>query len=263
MSTEARFAPRLEGKNAVVTGGSRGIGRAIVEKFAAEGSAVTFLDLDEEAGRQTEREVGQTGAVRFERADVTREVEVHRAMERTLSQRGSIDVLVNNAGVNAYFDAAEMTEADWDSVFAVDLKGAWLCSKHVLPAMKRAGRGAIVNIASIHASLTIAGMFPYAAAKSGLIGLTRSLALDYAPLNIRVNAVLPGWTRTRLVEEWFRMQPDPGEAERHVNAVHPLRRIATPAEVANLVAFVASDEASAIVGASLAVDCGLGIQFSV
>src|SRR5437762_3191865 len=150
------------------------------------------------------------------------------------------DVLVNNAGVNAYFEATAMTEAEWDAVFAVDLKGAWLCCKHALPAMKRGGAGSIVNIASIHASLTIAGMFPYAAAKSGLVGLTRSLALDYAPANIRVNAVLPGWTRTRLVEEWFRRQPDPAAAERQVLGVHPLRRIATPAEIANLVAFVAS-----------------------
>jgi NAD(P)-dependent dehydrogenase (short-subunit alcohol dehydrogenase family) len=155
-----------------------------------------------------------------------------------------------------------MTEAQWDQVFAVDLKGAWLCAKHALRAMKRAGRGSIVNIASIHATLTMAGMFPYAAAKSGLVGLTRSLSLDYAPLGIRVNAVLPGWTRTRLVEEWFAMQPDPAAAEEHVLAVHPLRRIATAGEIANLVAFVASDEASAITGASLPIDCGLGIQFA-
>jgi len=105
-------------------------------------------------------------------------------------------------------------------------------------------------------------MFPYAAAKSGLVGLTRSLALDCAPLGIRVNAVSPGWTRTQLVEEWFRLQPDPAAAEASVMRAHPMRRIATPEEVANLVAFVASDEASAITGASLAVDCGLGIQFA-
>jgi NAD(P)-dependent dehydrogenase (short-subunit alcohol dehydrogenase family) len=155
-----------------------------------------------------------------------------------------------------------MTEAEWDRVFAVDLKGAWLCAKHALPLMKRAGRGSIVNIASIHATLTIAGMFPYAAAKAGIVGLTRSLALEYAPLGIRVNAVLPGYTRTRLVEEWFKTQPDPAEAERRALALHPLRRIATPAEIANLVAFVASDEASAITGASLAADCGLGIMYA-
>jgi NAD(P)-dependent dehydrogenase (short-subunit alcohol dehydrogenase family) len=254
---------RLEGKVAVVTGGARGIGRATVEKMAREGARVSFLEVDQAAGRQALQELaGVSPEIEFLQTDVTVEDQVRRSMEDVLRRRGAVDVLVNNAGTNTYFDAAEMTEAEWDAVFAVDLKGAWLCTKHVLPAMKRAGRGSVVNIASIHANLTIPGMFPYAAAKTGMVGLTRSLALDYAPLGIRVNAVLPGWTRTRQVEDWFRRQPDPAGAERHVNEVHPLRRIAAPAEVANLIAFVASDEASAITGASLAVDCGLGIQFA-
>jgi NAD(P)-dependent dehydrogenase (short-subunit alcohol dehydrogenase family) len=254
---------RLAGKVAVVTGGAQGIGHAIVEKLAQEGARVSFLDLDEAGGAATARELGGRGpGVSFARADVTREGEVKSALEQVVRRDGGLDVLVNNAGVNAYFDATAMTEAEWDAVFAVDLKGAWLCSKHALPAMKRAGHGSIVNIASIHATLTIAGMFPYAAAKAGLVGLTRSLALDYAPAGIRVNAVLPGWTRTRLVEEWFRMQPDPAEAEKKVLAVHPLGRLATPMEVANLVAFVASDEAAAITGAALAVDGGLSARFA-
>jgi NAD(P)-dependent dehydrogenase (short-subunit alcohol dehydrogenase family) len=254
---------RLEGKTAIVTGGARGIGRAIVEKFAAEGAGVLFLDCDADAGRSAASELtAEVAPVSFRRADVTVEADVQEAIDRFAAERGGLDVLVNNAGINAYFDAKTMTEAEWDRVFAVDLKGAWLCAKHALRAMTAARRGSIVNIASIHASLTIAGMFPYAAAKSGLVGLTRSLALDYAPLGIRVNAVLPGWTRTRLVEEWFAMQPDPAAAEQHVLDVHPLRRIATPAEIANLVAFVASDEASAITGAALAIDCGLGVQFA-
>jgi NAD(P)-dependent dehydrogenase (short-subunit alcohol dehydrogenase family) len=257
------MAGRLEGKIAVVTGGAQGIGRAIVEKFAQEGARVSFFDRDEPGGSATARELRDAGArVSFARADVTREADVGAAIEEVVRREGGLDVLVNNAGVNAYFDAIAMTEAEWEAVFAVDLKGAWLCSKHALPAMKRKGRGSIVNIASIHANLTIAGMFPYAAAKSGLVGLTRSLALDYAPSNIRVNAVLPGWTRTRLIEEWFRLQPDPAEAERKVLAVHPLGRLSTPMEVANVVAFVASDEASAITGAALSVDGGLGARFA-
>lgn len=243
---------RLHDKIAVVTGGGRGIGRAIVEKFIAEGASVTSLDV-----------TGSGDATApFIRTDVTREGEVQAAMDDVRKTCGRIDILVNNAGVNAYFDAATMTEEEWERVFAVDLKGAWLCTKHVLAGMKAQRSGAIVNIASIHASSTIAGMFPYAAAKSGLVGLTRSLALDYAPHGIRVNAVSPGWTRTGLVEEWFRRQADPAAAEASVVQAHPLRRIAQPMEVANLVAFVASDEASAITGASLAVDCGLGIQFA-
>ncbi|HVQ42330.1 MAG TPA: glucose 1-dehydrogenase [Vicinamibacterales bacterium] len=255
--------PRLRDKTVIVTGGARGIGRAIVAKCADEGARVVFLDFDEAAATAALSEVRTAGrAVEFLRADVTKDAEVSAAIAEVQRRHGRIDVLVNNAGVNAYFDAATMTEADWDSVFAVDLKGAWLCARHVLPIMRERRAGSIVNIASIHATLTIAGMFPYAAAKSGLVGLTRSLALDCAPQGIRVNAVSPGWTRTQLVEEWFRLQPDPAAAEAGVMRAHPMRRIATPEEVANLVAFVASDEASAITGASLAVDCGLGIQFA-
>jgi NAD(P)-dependent dehydrogenase (short-subunit alcohol dehydrogenase family) len=254
---------RLDGKIAFVTGGARGIGRAIVEKFAAEGAAVTFADVEAEAGRETAAEVSAAGRpVQFVRADITSESDVRKAIDGVTARHGTVDILVNNAGINAYFDATEMTQGDWDRVFAVDLKGAWLCAKYGLPSMKRAGRGSIVNIASIHANLTIAGMFPYAAAKSGLVGLTRSLALEYGPVGIRVNAVLPGYTRTRLVEEWMARQADPAETERRTLANHPLRRIATPAEIANLVAFVASDEASAITGASLSADCGLGIMFA-
>ena len=255
--------PRLLDKTVIVTGGARGIGRAIVAKCAEEGARVVFLDFDEAAATAALSEVRTAGrAVEFLRADVTKDAEVSAAIAEVQRRHSRIDVLVNNAGVNAYFDAATMTEADWDSVFAVDLKGAWLCARHVLPLMRERRAGSIVNIASIHATLTIAGMFPYAAAKSGLVGLTRSLALDCAPQGIRVNAVSPGWTRTQLVEEWFRLQPDPAAAEAGVMRAHPMRRIATPEEVANLVAFVASDEASAITGASLAVDCGLGIQFA-
>ena len=254
---------RLPGKVAIVTGGARGIGRATVEKFAAEGALVTFVDLDEAEGIETAGQLAAAGVhADFRRVDITRESEVRAAVEDVVAHHGTIDVLVNNAGVNAYFDATEMTEAQWDQVFAVDLKGAWLCAKHALPAMKRARRGSIVNIASIHATMTIAGMFPYASAKSGLVGLTRSLALEYAPLGIRVNAVLPGYTRTRLVEEWLRTQPDPAEAERRVIALHPLGRIAMPAEIANLIAFVASDEASAITGASLAADGGFSVMYA-
>jgi NAD(P)-dependent dehydrogenase (short-subunit alcohol dehydrogenase family) len=110
--------------------------------------------------------------------------------------------------------------------------------------------------------LTIAGMFPYAAAKTGLVGLTRSLALDCARDGIRVNAVSPGWTRTHLIEEWFKLQPDPAAAEASILRVHPMGRIATTEEIANIVAFVASDEASAMTGAAVPVDCGLGVQFA-
>jgi NAD(P)-dependent dehydrogenase (short-subunit alcohol dehydrogenase family) len=254
---------RLAGKIAFVTGGARGIGRAIVEKFAAEGAQVTFGDVDEAAGGQTQAELAAAGVrAEFCRGDITVEADVQRAIDLVVDRHGTLDVLVNNAGVNAYFDPTEMTEAEWDRVFAIDLKGAWLCAKYALRPMKRAGRGSIVNIASIHSTLTLRGTFPYAAAKSGLVGLTRTLALEYGHAGIRVNAVLPGYTRTRLVEEWLSTQPDLAAAEQRVLSSIPLGRMATPAEIANLVAFVASDEASAITGASLAADGGLSIRFA-
>jgi len=251
---------RLEQYVVVVTGGAHGIGQAIVRKCAREGAHVVFFDIDaDEAAATLTKLTDESLSAGYLNVDITREEQVQVGIERVLGRFNSIDVLVNNAGVNTYFDAAEMTEAQWDAVFAVGLKGAWLCAKHVLPVMKAQGRGSIVNISSIHSTLTMAGMFPYAAAKMGLIGLTRSLALDYAPFGIRVNAVSPGWTRTRLIEEWFARQADPIAAEEAILRAHPLGRLATPDEVANLVAFVASDEASAITGAALNVDCGLSI----
>ena len=254
---------RLEGRSAIVTGGARGIGRAIVERLASEGARVTFCDLPSAGGERTAKELQTAGTpAAFVAADITREADVEQLVSGVAGRHGTVDILVNNAGINAYFDAASMTEAEWDSVFAVDLKGAWLCAKHALVHMRRAGRGAIVNIASIHAQLTIAGMFPYAAAKAGLVGLTRSLALDCGLLGIRVNAVLPGYTRTRLVEEWLSLQPDPAAAERKVLESIPAGRIATPAEIASVVAFLASDDASAMTGASVAVDCGLSVRFA-
>jgi len=247
----------LEGQVAVVTGGARGIGRAIVERFAAEGAMVAALDVDTAPGGALQGE-----RVRFFACDVAHEQQVRNAIELTVRQFGPVTQLVNNAGVNAYFDAGTMSEHDWDSVFAVDLKGAWLCCKHALPGMLSAGRGSVVTVASIHASMTIKGMFPYAAAKSGLVGLTRSLALDYGRDNIRVNAICPGFIHTRLVDEWLDSQPDREAARAAVLDVHPLGRIGTPEDVANLALFLASDQAAFITGAAILVDGGLSARFA-
>ena len=257
------YMGRLDGKRAVVTGGAQGIGAAIVRKMSEEGARVAFLDVDAALGERVAAElVIEFPGIVFVAADVTVESQVREAIERIDAEFGGIDILVNNAGRNVYMDAATMTLEDWDASMAVNLRAAWLCSRFVLTQMKSRGGGSIVNISSLHARLTTEGMFPYAAAKAGLTGLTRSLALDYGQWNIRVNAVLPGWTRTHTVDEHFRRQPDPKAAEEQVIKTQPLRRIASPAEVANLVAFVASDEASAITGAELAVDCGLGARYA-
>jgi NAD(P)-dependent dehydrogenase (short-subunit alcohol dehydrogenase family) len=237
----------LDGRRVLVTGGAQGIGRAVVEASLRYGAQVAFLDV-----RRSE-----VPGARFVRADITSEEEVRAAFEAV----GPVDVLVNNAGRNTYFDAETMTGAEWDEVLAVDLKGAWLCAKYAIPPMKAAGRGSIVNIASIHARLTAAGMFPYAAAKSGLVGLTRSLALDLGPYGVRVNAVSPGYTRTAIVEDYFQRSGDRSLEGRVLDA-HPMRRIAEPREIAEVVCFLASDAASYVTGADWAVDGGLGARFA-
>jgi NAD(P)-dependent dehydrogenase (short-subunit alcohol dehydrogenase family) len=253
---------RLEGRVVLVTGAAQGIGEAIALSALAKGAQVAMLDLDGDRVRAAAQATGAADRCLPLPADVRDETAVATAVAQVSATFGAVDVLVNNAGVNVRHDATTMTQEEWDDVFSVDLKGAWLCCKHVLPAMRQRRRGSIVNIASIHARLTTAGMFPYAAAKSGLVGLTRSLALDVAPEGIRVNAVCPGWTHTRLVDEAYALAPDPVAAQRAVHAAHPMGRIGTPAEIANVVTFVASDEASFMTGTEIYVDGGLSARFA-
>ncbi len=249
---------RLAGQVAVVTGGAQGIGRAIVEKLAAEGASVAAWDLRPVSPRSFD---APPNSVECLRCDVSSEADVAAASATTMERLGRVSVLVNNAGVNAYFDAVQMAETDWDDFMGVDLKGSWLCCKQLLPGMQGSG-GVIVNIASIHAYMTAPGMFPYAAAKSGLLGLTRSLALDYGPAGVRVVAVCPGWIHTHLVDEWLERQESPEAALAAVVARHPRGRIGSPRDVANLVAFLASSDADFITGTAHLVDGGLSAQFS-
>jgi NAD(P)-dependent dehydrogenase (short-subunit alcohol dehydrogenase family) len=247
----------MAGEIAIVTGGSRGIGRAIVELFVEQGACVTFCGRDEVAGRAVVQALGDHERVAFQVADVAVQADVAGLVELCARRFGVPTILVNNAGVNANYDAVEMTEQEWDRFFDVDLKATWLASKHVLPHMRRAGRGAIVNVSSLHAFATLEGFFPYAAAKAGLVGLTRSLALDYGPHGIRVNVVAPGFVRTRLVQESIERSADRAAAERAMVAGVALGRIGAPHEIASVVRFLASDEASYVTGASLLVDGGL------
>ena len=248
----------LEGKSVLVTGAARGIGAAIAEVVVDEGGTVALLDLDP-TGAETAASLGD--AARFFPCDVRSLAEVERAVAAAEQALGGLDGLVNNAGINAYFDAVAMSEDDWDTVFAVDLKAAWMLAKAALPGLIER-RGAIVNISSIQATLTIEGFFPYAAAKAGLEGLTRSLALEYAQAGVRVNAVAPGYTETRLVREWLDLQPDPDAALESVVGKIPMRRIAAPREIGDAVVYLLSDRASAITGATLAVDCGLSVRYA-
>jgi NAD(P)-dependent dehydrogenase (short-subunit alcohol dehydrogenase family) len=257
---ERNVAGRLQDAVTVVTGGAQGIGRAVVETAVREGALVVFLDVDTDQGDRTLSELAGTGRVQFIAADITDEQAVANAFAAIVAEHGAVRALVNNAGRNTYADPVQMTSDEWDGVFAVDLKAAWLCAKHTLPGMIAAGCGSIVNVASLHAKLTVPGMFPYAAAKSGLVGLTRSLAMEVGRHGVRVNAVSPGYTRTGLVDEYFAMH-DP-DTEEKVLAAHPLGRIGTPQEIAEIVCFLASDAASYVTGADWAVDGGLGARFA-
>jgi NAD(P)-dependent dehydrogenase (short-subunit alcohol dehydrogenase family) len=249
----------LAGRVAAITGGARGIGLAVAERAVASGARVALLDVDAERGEASARALGERGPVSFHPVDVCDEGAVARALAAVAAEHGPVDVLVNNAGRNAHDDPTQMTSEGWDAVMALDLKAAWLCAREVLPGMLAARSGAIVNVASIHARLTARGYFPYAAAKSGLIGLTRSLALEVADRGVRVNAVSPGWTSSPPVAA--SLAADPEEHQR-ILGVHPLGRIAEPAEIAAVICFLASDAASFVTGAEWAVDGGLGARFA-
>jgi NAD(P)-dependent dehydrogenase (short-subunit alcohol dehydrogenase family) len=250
----------LQDRVAIVTGAANGIGAATARRLHQEGAMVALLDIDHTNGKLLAEQLGGQRAL-FIGCDATIEQQVAAAVATTVERFQRVDVLVNNAGVNAYFDAETMTLQEWERFFALDLRACWLCSKHVLAHLRRQQQGVIVNIASIHARLTTRGMFPYAAAKSGILGLTRSLALDYGSEGIRVVAVSPGWTRTRLVQEALAHQPDPQAALAQALAIHPLGRIAEPDEIAAVVAFAASEDASFITGVAIQVDGGLSARF--
>jgi NAD(P)-dependent dehydrogenase (short-subunit alcohol dehydrogenase family) len=253
---------RLPGKRAVITGGAMGIGKATVEKFLREGAKVAIVDINEAVASATVAELSALGEVVFIKGSVTEEEEIAAAFAAVEARWGGLDILVNNAGINAYYDAVTMTSAQWDHVFAVDLKGAWFCVKYAVPLMRTAGGGAIVNLGSVHSFFSAPQYFPYSAAKAGIIGMTKCLALDYGPENIRTNAVCPGYTRTQLLDEWLSMQENAAELVASINSQHALRRMGTPEDVANLIAFVASDEASFMTGSSIILDGGLTSKYA-
>lgn len=254
------MAARLEGAHIMVTGGSRGIGAAIVEKSLAEGAHVSFVDIEEQTGRELVESLGAGDRVFFMRGDIRSADEIAAFHTEASRKLGPVAGLVNNAGRNSYADLVTMTEEQWDAVFDVDFKSAWLVARTVLPEMIAARRGSIVNIASIHADMTYKGMFPYAAAKSGLVGLTRSMALEVGPQQVGVNAISPGYTETFLVKEFF--EHNPPELRRAVVDAHPMGRMGTPIEIANCVVFLLSDEASFVTGSNWRVDGGLGSRFA-
>jgi NAD(P)-dependent dehydrogenase (short-subunit alcohol dehydrogenase family) len=247
---------RLAGKVALVTGGANGIGRAIALRFAREGAAVALVDLDAPGAKQVAAEIGEAGGKALAlRGDVARAADAKRTVAAAFERFGALHVLVNDAGVNVMKTVESATEADWTRALDVDLKGVWLFCKEALPHL-RATRGAVINVASMHAFRTMPSSFPYAAAKAGVVALTRSLAIDAGPAGVRVNAICPGTIETKLTADWLAAQPDPEAARRRLLAAIPLKRLGTPDDVASLALFLAGDESSFLSGAALPLDGG-------
>ena len=251
---------RLDNEHILVTGGGRGIGSAIVKKCLLEGAKVSFIDLVGEEVRSLNNKLNQDNKLLFEEGNVCSVEDLKRWCDASRKKFGAITGLVNNAGRNSYADPVTMTEQQWEDVFDVDLKAAWLTAREVLPDMIANKKGSIVNIASVHANMTYPSMFPYAAAKSGLVGLTRSMALEVGVHQVRVNALSPGYTETFLVKEFFERN-DPSLREKVLD-VHPMHRMAKPSEIANCVAFLLSTEASFVTGANWIADGGLTSRFA-
>ncbi|MFM0735684.1 SDR family oxidoreductase [Paraburkholderia xenovorans] len=249
---------RLADKVALITGAGRGIGAAIALAFAREGAAVVLAELDLDTAQRTAAQIeAQTQArVLAVRTDVTQSASVQHAVSEAESAFGAVNVLVNNAGINVFCDPLTMTDDDWRRCFAVDLDGVWNGCRAVLPGMVERGAGSIVNIASTHSFKIIPGCFPYPVAKHGVIGLTRALGIEYAPRNVRVNAIAPGYIETQLTQDWWNEQADPAAARQATLALQPMKRIGRPEEVAMTAVFLASDEAPFINASCITVDGG-------
>jgi len=254
---------RVTGKVAVVTGGAKGIGRAICELLAQEGARVAITDIVDEAGEALAAQIrAHGGQARYWHMDVSREDSVQRTLADIHTTWGRLDILVNNAGVaGADKSPHEITEAEWDAVFAVDVKGVFFCTKHAVPYMRAQGGGSIVNLSSIYGLVGAPDIPPYHAAKGAVRLMTKTDAIFYARDNIRVNSVHPGTIITELVEEMARNSPEGYEAYmRGRAAIHPIGHPGEPLDVAYGVLYLASDEAKFVTGAELVIDGGYTAQ---
>ena len=253
---------RLNGKAAIVTGGASGIGRAICEVFAEEGARLTIADIDVEGGEQTLATVRAAGGkAQFVAADVSQEADVEAMVQAAADAYGAVNILVNDAAAFVFGEVQDISDADWARVFGVNVIGQAYCVKHVLPHMQAAGGGAIVNLASVSGFIAQPGFIPYNASKGAVMQLTRCLAMDLAPHNIRVNAVCPGSVLTPATERHRRfVGADPEEFLAEAGASNFMKRVADPREIAYGALFLASDEASFVTGTPLVMDGGLTAQ---
>ncbi len=242
----------LEGINAIVTGGGRGIGRTICLAMAQAGADLLIADIDLPSAEEVAAEVTRLGRrAQAHQADVTNKAAVQGMVDACVAGLGRLDVLVNNAGIFPIAPVAVMREEDWDRVIAINLKSVFLCSQAALAPMRQAGGGRIVNMASVSGLVGAMGMAHYAASKAGVIGFTRALAREAAPMNITVNAVAPGIIETETTSRLF-----PTPALDQYRAQVPMRRLGTPEDVVGLVVFLSSPAARYITGQVYAVDGG-------
>ncbi|MEA4906849.1 MAG: glucose 1-dehydrogenase [Chloroflexi bacterium] len=251
---------RFQNKVVIVTGAAKGIGWGIASVFCKEGAKVCVVDWDAATGLETVDAFRRDGAEAiFVKCDVSNEEQVQAMIDKTVQTFGGIDILVNNAGIGVYKTITDASSDDWDRCLGVNLKGVFLCSRYAIPHMQARGKGAIVNVSSVHSFQTVNGASPYAASKGGVWALTRSMAIDYGP-TIRVNAVAPGWVLTPLIQGIFDSYPDPAAQQQAVERRQVMKRIGRPEDLGYAAAFLASDEASFITGTQLFVDGGLTAQ---
>jgi NAD(P)-dependent dehydrogenase (short-subunit alcohol dehydrogenase family) len=247
---------RLENKVAIVTGSTMGIGKAIAKLFLAQGAFVVLNSHRyDEAAAAISQELDDERAL-FIQADVSDAAAMQSLVDQAIARFGTVDILINNAGMDVFTDPLEMTSEQWKHCFDVDLSGAWNTIRAVLPTMLQQGAGNIVNIASVHGHKIIPGCFPYPVAKHALIGLTRSLGIEYAARGIRVNSISPGLIMTDAIEAKISRLPDPDGWRHHQASLLPCRRIGKPEEVAYTALFLASDEARFINATDILIDGG-------
>jgi NAD(P)-dependent dehydrogenase (short-subunit alcohol dehydrogenase family) len=248
---------RLAGKVAVVTGGASGIGRASAALFAREGAAVVLIDIDETGGRKGCDEMLARGTrAAFHRADVTDSDAWARVLAAVERDFGGLHVLFNNAGIIRRATVVELEEAEWDRVMAVNVKSMFLAGKHAVPLMARAGGGSIINMASGWGLAGGARAAAYCASKGAVVLLTKAMAIDHGPQNIRVNCICPGDTDTPMLQQEARELGEPGEAFLRAAAQRPLRRVGKPEEIAEAALYLASDASVFVTGTALVVDGG-------
>ncbi|NNH66494.1 SDR family oxidoreductase [Rhizobium laguerreae] len=251
---------RLQGKNILITGAAQGIGLAIAKASMREGAAVFLVDRDAALLVKTAKDLQRSGGrLGYLPADITDSGTITTLVAQANEEIGQLNALVNNAGVNVFAEPLETTDEEWNRCFDVNLKGAWNCCRAVLPGLIEQGGGVILNIASTHAFTIIPHTFPYPLAKHALLGMTKSLGLEYAARNIRVNALAPGYVSTQKVIDCWNGFPDPEAAKAETMKLHPGGRIATPEEIAMAAVFMISDECPFINATCLTIDGGLSM----